>query len=201
MPPKRSPIRSLSPDPEHTRIALVSDSDNMARPSQADNTSEEPSGTRGSTQTIGRTLSPPPDWVKQTGESSRSHGKDPQDSYIPETHEEEKKLPSGNPGSNPDDNPGNGPGGPGGPGGSRRPRTPTSRIPRRTERQESVPKLKHTLKGAEDFAGWTKHLKLPLFMYDLVFYSDEYTFWNLVDGVFEKWDEAFILDDGLTEKT
>ena len=105
------------------------------------------------------------------------------------------------PGGDPDPDPRGG-GGPGGPGRRPppRPRTPLGR-PYQRRQEPSVPKLKHILTGPENFKSWARHLELALVMYDLYDDDDSPTYWDLVDGYFEKWDPAFQIEYGIREKT
>ena len=61
---------------------------------------------------------------------------------------------------------------------------------RTTENQhKNIPKLKHKLAKASDFAGWTKALKMCLYKYDL--HPDyDYSYWDLIQGEFTKYRPA-----------
>ena len=67
-------------------------------------------------------------------------------------------------------------------------------------KHEAPPKLRHPLKGAEDFSSWMNHLKLALFMYDIDCDGD-FTYWDLVEGYLENWDPYFPIELHLREKT
>ena len=56
-----------------------------------------------------------------------------------------------------------------------------------TENQhKNIPKLKHKLAKASDFAGWTKALKMCLYEYDL--HPDyDHSYWDLIQGDFTKY--------------
>ena len=108
---------------------------------------------------------------------------------------------SGPPGGDPD--PDNDPRGGGGPGRRPPPRhaTPPPFRTRRTKQTEpSIPKLKHILTGPENFKSWARHLEMALIMYDLYDDEDSSTYWDLVDGYFEKWDPVFRLEYGLSQR-
>ena len=89
--------------------------------------------------------------------------------------------------------PGGGP--PGGPGDESL-WQPTRRI---TENQhKNIPKLKHKLAKASDFAGWTKALKMCLYEYDL--HPDyDYSYWDLIQGEFTKYRPA-MFNFGISER-
>ena len=65
---------------------------------------------------------------------------------------------------------------------------------------KTIPKLRHTLKGAEDFTSWMQHLKLALFMFDIDCPYGDFTYWDIVDGYIENWDEGFIVDYDMRPK-
>ena len=70
---------------------------------------------------------------------------------------------------------------------------------RTTENQhKNIPKLKHKLPKASDFAGWTKALKMCLYEYDLhPDYDDSY--WDLIQGEFTKYRPA-MFNFGISER-
>ena len=137
-----------SPPPKRTGMAKPSD--------VAPGTSPVPewikpsgTGTASSSQTTGRTPAP-------IGKTPKGPDPNPDNNETNPKPKDENKPPDGPP----DDDPGNSGGGRG-----RRPKSGSQqKAPpyRQPDPQENVPKLKHTLKGAEDFAGWTKYLKLAL---------------------------------------
>jgi hypothetical protein len=118
---------------------------------------------------------------KMAGESSKS-AKLPMTSTVPEESFEEAitnlpqkdntepdpetPKPSRNPGG--DDDPDDPQGGSG--GGRRGPQgPPISYIPRNktSERHKAIPKIKHKLAEAADFAGWVRSLKMCLYKYNV----------------------------------
>ena len=109
------------------------------------------------------------------------------------------KKGNGPPSGDPD--PDNDPRGGGGPGRRPppRPRTPPSRSYQKRH-EPSIPKLKHVLTGPENFKSWAKHLEMALIMYDLYDDEDSSTYWDLVDGYFEKWDPVFHIEYGLRQR-
>ena len=70
---------------------------------------------------------------------------------------------------------------------------------RATENQhKNIPKLKHKLAKASDFAGWTKALKMCLHEYDL--HPDyDYSYWDLIQGEFTKYRPA-MFNFGISER-
>ena len=70
---------------------------------------------------------------------------------------------------------------------------------RTTENQhKNIPKLKHKLAKASDFAGWTKALKMCLYEYDL--HPDyDYSYWDLIQGEFTKYRPA-MFNFGISER-
>ena len=70
---------------------------------------------------------------------------------------------------------------------------------RTTENQhKNIPKLKHKLAKASDFAGWTKALKMCLYEYDL--HPDyDYSYWDLIPGEFTKYRPA-MFNFGISER-
>ena len=70
---------------------------------------------------------------------------------------------------------------------------------RTTENQHNnIPKLKHKLAKASDFAGWTKALKMCLYEYDL--HPDyDYSYWDLIQGEFTKYRPA-MFNFGISER-
>ena len=70
---------------------------------------------------------------------------------------------------------------------------------RTTENQhKNIPKLKHKLAKASDFAGWTKALKMYLYEYDL--HPDyDYSYWDLIQGEFTKYKPA-MFNFGISER-
>ena len=92
-----------------------------------------------------------------------------------------------------DGTPGGGP--PGGPGDE-----PLWQPTRRTieNQHKNIPKLKHKLAKASDFAGWTKALKMCLYEYDL--HPDyDYSYWDLIQGEFTKYRPA-MFNFGISER-
>ena len=161
------------------------------------------------TQTITRTrLTDVPEHtldeaLQQKGEpSTPTKGKDP-------TIDDPSAI-SGNPGNEPDpgDNysigggnepPYNPPeGGP--PGGGPPDNEPLWQPTRRTteNQHKNIPKLKHKLAKASDFAGWTKALKMCLYEYDLHLDCD-YSYWDLIEGEFTKYQPA-MFNFGISER-
>ena len=89
--------------------------------------------------------------------------------------------------------PGGGP--PGGPGNE-----PLWQPARRTteNQHKNIPKLKHKLAKASDFAGWTKALKMCLYEYDL--HPDyDYSYWDLIQGEFTRYRPA-MFNFGISER-
>ena len=140
--------------------------------------------------------------LQQKGEpSTPAKGKDPKTNNPDEA--------SGNPDTEPDpgDNHGihlgDGPPDNGSPGGG----PPSDGIPeplwqparRITENQhKNIPKLKHKLAKASDFAGWTKALKMCLYEYDL--HPDyDYSYWDLIQGEFTRYRPA-MFNYGISER-
>ena len=70
---------------------------------------------------------------------------------------------------------------------------------RTTENQhKNIPKLKHKLAKASDFAGWTKALKMCLYEYDL--HPDyDYSYWDLIQGDFTKY-KPIMFNYGISER-
>ena len=147
--------------------------------------------------------------LQQKGEpSTPAKGKNPKTS--------DPNIASGNPDTEPDpgDNHGNDiplgsdngspPGGfPGGgpPGGNGYPEgEPLWQPARRTteNQHKNIPKLKHKLAKASDFAGWTKALKMCLYEYDL--HPDyEHSYWDLIQGDFTKY-RPIMFNYGISER-
>ena len=92
-------------------------------------------------------------------------------------------------------------------GGDRTPRNrPTNRRRRRTPSPKThdmgrIPKIRPMLDGAPGFAKWVHGLKIVLMMYDVDCAVDEYTYWSVVEGDLESWDEDTLSGYGLKLKT
>ena len=111
---------------------------------------------------------------------------DPGDNYSIGGDEPPYNPPRGGP-------PGGGP--PGGPGNE-----PLWQPARRTtdNQHKNIPKLKHKLAKASDFAGWTKALKMCLYEYDL--HPDyDYSYWDLIQGEFTRYRPA-MFNFGISER-
>ena len=100
------------------------------------------------------------------------------------------------PGGGPPDNGAPGGGFPGGPPDEE----PTWQPARRAinNQHKNIPKLKHKLAKASDFAGWTKALKMCLYEYDL--HPDyDYSYWDQIEGEFTKYRPA-MFNFGISER-
>ena len=71
--------------------------------------------------------------------------------------------------------------------------------PQTTENQhKNIPKLKHKLAKASDFAGWTKALKMCLYEYDL--HPDyDHSYWDLIQRDFTKY-RPIMFNYGISER-
>ena len=100
------------------------------------------------------------------------------------------------PGGGPPDNGAPGGGFPGGPPDEE----PSWQPARRTinNQHKNIPKLKHKLAKASDFAGWTKALKMCLYEYDL--HPDyDHSYWDLIQGDFTKY-RPIMFNYGISER-
>ena len=94
-------------------------------------------------------------------------------------------------------------------GGDRTPRNrPTNRHGRHqrtssplTHDMGRIPKIRPMLKGAEGFSKWVHGLKIVMMMYDVDCAVDQYTYWSVIEGDLESWDEDALKGYGLKLKT
>ena len=95
-------------------------------------------------------------------------------------------------------------------GGDRTPKNrPTNRHGRHQKRSPSplthdmgrIPKIRPMLEGAQGFSKWVHGLKIVMMMYDVDCAVDDYTYWNVIEGDLESWDEDTLSGYGLRLKT
>ena len=95
-------------------------------------------------------------------------------------------------------------------GGDRTPKNrPTNRHGRHQKRFPSpkthdmgrIPKIRPMLEGAQGFSKWVHGLKIVMMIYDVDCAVDDYTYWSVIEGDLQSWDEDTLKGYGLKLKT
>ena len=94
-------------------------------------------------------------------------------------------------------------------GGNKTPRNRPTNGHRRHQRTPSplthdmgrIPKIRPMLEGAQGFSKWVHGLKIVMMMYDVNCAIDNYTYWSVIEGDLESWDEDTLKGYGLKLKT
>ena len=94
-------------------------------------------------------------------------------------------------------------------GGDRTPRNrPTNRHGRHqrtssplTHDMGRIPKIRPMLEGAQGFSKWVHGLKIVMMMYDVDCAVDNYTYWSVIEGDLQSWDEDTLKGYGLKLRT
>ena len=94
-------------------------------------------------------------------------------------------------------------------GGDKTPRNrPTNRHGRHqrtssplTHDMGRIPKIRPMLEGAQGFSKWVHGLKIVMMMYDVDCAVDNYTYWSVIEGDLQSWDEDTLKGYGLKLRT
>ena len=94
-------------------------------------------------------------------------------------------------------------------GGDRTPRNRPTNRHRKHQRTSSplthdmgrIPKIRPMLEGAQGFSKWVHGLKIVMMMYDVDCAVDNYTYWSVIEGDLQSWDEDTLKGYGLKLKT
>ena len=181
-------------------------------PKKAPTKERSPTPKKMATQTITRLTSIPEHTLDEALQNPKGEPSTPAKGKDPKSNPFMESQPDNNPDTKPDpgDNHGNdiplgsdhgGPPEGGPPGGGGYPESEPLWQParRNTENQhKNIPKLKHKLAKASDFAGWTKALKMCLYKYDL-HHDYDHSYWDLIQGDFTKY-RPIMFNYGISER-